>query len=159
MLGRALAPAIDGGFIDGDDYSDQERPWYCSSLRTNVAVVQAGISVLENKPAVIIAYPLRCVNWIYYRRKFAEADVRTLFISLRASAAAIVAAGRGRRFDDEERERIREMIAEGYDTRPFTDLIFDTDQSGYADTLARLVSETQQLILERESKGHSGNEG
>lgn len=148
-LGRALASAIGGGFIDGDDYLDQEQPWYSSSLRTSIAVVRAGLAILENENTIVIAHPLRCVNWIYYRRKFAEAQVRTLFISLHATADTITAEGRGRKFDDEEKHRIAAMIAEGYGARPFSDLILDTSQTSFGGTLVRLIAETRLLMAAR----------
>lgn len=145
-LGRALAVALGGGFIDGDDYSDPDMPWYCSALRTSVAVVETGLSILRSKPVVVVAYPLTCVNWVYYRRKFADAGIRTLFISLRAAFASIVAAERGRRFDAEEQERIAAMIAQGYGERRFSDLVFDTDQDGFAGTLDGLIDEVRLMM-------------
>ncbi|MBS0522690.1 MAG: hypothetical protein JSS04_03560 [Proteobacteria bacterium] len=145
-LGRALANGIGGTFIDGDDYADPDKPWYGSSLRTSSAIVQASLSTLDDAPAVVIAYPLRCTNWIYYRRKFTDAGVRTFFITLRASFASIMSEERGRRFDEAERKRIQTMIAEGYGDRSFSDLIVDTDRDSFANTVAHLVSETQRLI-------------
>ena len=109
-------------------------------------MVQSGLAILESKPAVVVAYPLNCVNWIYFRHRFGDAGIRTFFISLRAPFAFIVDEGRGRRFDEEEQQRIRTMIAEGYGEKPFSHLIVDTDQDGFANTLARLVSETQRMM-------------
>jgi hypothetical protein len=145
-LGRALSASIGSGFIDGDDHSDPDKPWYCSILRTSIAMVETGFAVLESKPAVVIAYPLTCINWIYFRRKFGDASIRTLFISLRATFASIVDEGRGRRFDEDEQRRIRIMIAEGYGARPFSDLIVDTDQDSFQNTLVHLASETQRMM-------------
>src|ERR1700722_1206507 len=113
-LGRGLSAAIGGGFIDGDDHADYDKPWYCSILQTSAAVVRTGNAILRSESAVVIAYPLNCLNWIYFRRKFGDTDVRTLFISLRATFAAIVSESRGRRFTEAEQQRIRTMIAEGY---------------------------------------------
>ncbi len=147
-LGRALSTAIGAGFIDGDDFSDPDKPWYCSILQTSIGVVQRGLAILESKPAVVISYLLNCMNWIYFRRRFADAGIGTLFIGLRASFAFIVDEGRGRRFDEDERQRIRTMIAEGYGEKPFSDLIVDTDQDSFANTLAHLVSGVQRMIRE-----------
>ena len=145
-LGRALARSIGGEFIDGDDHSEAGMPWYCSILRTSRSVVQTTVSLLQSKPIVVIAHPLTCVTWIYYRRRFEDAGIRTLVISLRATFAAIVDEGRGRRFDDAEQKRIRIMIAEGYGERPFSDLIIDTDRGDFTGTLAHLTFETQRLM-------------
>jgi hypothetical protein len=109
-------------------------------------MVETGFAVLESKPAVVIAYPLTCINWIYFRRKFGDASIRTLFISLRATFASIVDEGRGRRFDEDEQRRIRIMIAEGHGARPFSDLIVDTDQDSFQNTLVHLASETQRMM-------------
>src|SRR5687768_10826802 len=89
-LGRALGERMGAGFIEGDDHSDPASPWYCSILRTSAAIVRAGLAILRDKPAVIVAYPLNCIGWIYFRRKFSDAGVTPLFVSLRASFDAIV---------------------------------------------------------------------
>jgi hypothetical protein len=74
-LGRALAERLAGGFIDGDDVSDPSRPWYCSILRTSQSIIRTGAAMLDDADVVVIAYPLGCVNWIYFRRKFSDAGV------------------------------------------------------------------------------------
>jgi hypothetical protein len=144
-LGRPLADAIGGAFVDGDDHSDPAKPWFCSILRTSAAIVRTGLTLLDEGPAVVVAQPLTCINWIYFRRKFGDAGIRTHFISLRATMASILDDKRGRRFDDAERARIRTMIAEGYGERSFSDAIIDTDKAGFTETLARLTAETQRL--------------
>lgn len=138
-LGRALAERIGGGFIDGDDHANPELPWYGSILRTSRSVVQTGLSLLAERRYLVVAYPLGCSTWIFYRRHFGAAGIRPIFVSLRASYEGIVDAGRGREFDDEERERIGVMLAEGYGERSFSDLIIDTDLHSFARTLDGLV--------------------
>jgi hypothetical protein len=145
-LGRAFAERLSGGFIDGDDYSDPDRPWYCSVLQTSRAIVQAGMTILKSRDAVVIAYPLGCINRIYFRRKFGDAGVVPLFVALRASYPSIVDERRGRTFSSEERERIQIMIAEGYGARPFSDLVLDTDRASFLATLAQLEREIRRLI-------------
>jgi len=145
-LGRALAERLSAGFIDGDDLSDPDRPWYCSSLQTSREIVQSGLEVLRHTPIVVIAYPLRCTNWIYFRRKIENEGAMPLFVTLRASFSSIVDVRRRRAFSRDERARIRVMIAEGYDSRPFSSLVLDTDKADFAGTLARLEHETRRLI-------------
>lgn len=145
-LGQALAERLSAGFIDGDDLSDPDRPWYCSILQTSRRVVQSGLDVLQYTDTVIIAYPLDCMNWIYFRRKFEDAGVRPVFVTLRATFSSIVDVGRGRAFSNDERDRIQVMIAEGYGSRPFSDLVLDTNKADFAGTLARLEHEARHMI-------------
>lgn len=151
-LGRALAVRLGGGFVDGDDHADPDRPWYASILRTSRGIVAAGMAILERRPVVVVAYPLTCVNWIYFRRRFADAGVRPVFVTLAAGAAAITAPGRGRRFSEAERHRIGEMIAQGYAARPFSDAIVDTGSAPFDATLDRLAG-TVERLLEQGSQG------
>ena len=95
---------------------------------------------------MVIAYPLGCSSWIYYRRKFGDAGVKPHFVTLRASYENIVAASRGREFTPWEHERIATMLREGYDARPFSDLIFDTDRCGFDETLMRLTEAVKPFI-------------
>ncbi|MGO4665026.1 hypothetical protein [Bosea sp. 2RAB26] len=145
-LGKGLAAELGGGFIDGDDHSDPDLPWYGSILQTSRSVVRTGLTILAVQPVVVIAYPLGCSTWIFYRRHFTDAGVRPLFISLRASYAGITSAARGRAFDEEERERIRVMLHEGYAERPFSDLIIDTDLLPFEATLQQLTRDMREFI-------------
>ena len=144
-LGRALSERLSAGFIDGDDHSDPHCAWYCSILRTSRSIVRTGFAVLDRKPAVVIAYPLNCIGWVYFRRMFGDAGIRPLFVSLRASCASITHESRGRSFSDEEKRRIRAMIAEGYGAQPFSDLVIETGRFEFAAALAQLESEIRRL--------------
>jgi hypothetical protein len=145
-LGRAVAVRLDAAFLDGDDYADQTRPWYGSSLSTSRRIAAAGLAACAEHPVAVIAYPLRCANYVYYRRRFTDAGHRAIFVSLRASAAAILAPSRGRSFDAGERARIAEMIAQGYAYRPFSDLVVDTDAAGFDATVEILVARLTPLV-------------
>jgi hypothetical protein len=145
-LGRALAEAIGGGFIDGDDYSDAGRPWYASILRTSRTIVEEAKRQTAARPFVVIAYPLGCVTWIYYKRKMEDDGITPIFVTLRASFANIIAPNRSRNFSIAEEQRIRVMIEEGYAARAFSDLIFDTDKASFEETKAALVREIAHLI-------------
>jgi hypothetical protein len=155
-LGRALAERLAGGFVDGDEFSDPSQPWYRSILRASRSIVETGAALLEEGDVVVIAYPLACVNWIYFKRKFGDAGVRPIFVGLRASYSSIVNPGRGRAFTDEERDRIKVMIAEGSGARLFSDLVLDTDKAAILATLAELESETRRLIA-LSTPSQSGN--
>ena len=145
-LGRGLAQRLGAGFIDGDDQADHSKPWYACIRTTSARIVQVGFEMLATHPAVVIAYPLGCSSWIYYRRKFGDAGVKPLFVTLRASYENIVAANRGREFTLWEHERIATMLREGYDARSFSDLIFDTDKCDFEETLKGLTEEVRARI-------------
>ena len=145
-LGRGLAERLGGGFVDGDDCSDNSKPWYACIRTTSANIVRAGFALLETHSAVVIAYPLGCSSWIYYRRKFGDAGVRPVFVTLRASYENIVAESRGREFTSWEHARIATMLSEGYDRRAFSDLIFDTDKAGFDETLSDLIEAVKPLI-------------
>ena len=139
-LGRELAAALGGTFIDGDDHADPNGPWYCSILRTSRSVVERGLVLLNTAPIVVIAYPLGCTTWIYYRRRFGDAGVATHFVGLHAAYTSIVDASRGRAFNESEKARIRVMISEGYGERPFEKAFVATDATDFQNTLSELVS-------------------
>ena len=144
-LGRALAKMLGGEFIDGDDYADPDRPWFCSILRTSEAVVTKGLTVLENHPFVVIGYPLSRTTWIYFKRRFSDEGGAPIFVGLRATYEGITAEARGRQFTRAEHERIKVMIAEGYGDRPFNDLFVDTDKVSFEETLQTLASAVMRL--------------
>ncbi len=145
-LGRGLADRLGGSFIDGDDLSDPDHPWYCSILRTSRSMVHHAAAHLETSGLVVIAYPLGCMNWIYFRRRFSDIGVVPLFVSLRASYAAIVEVRRGRVFSPEEHNRIQVMIAEGYGHRAYSDQVIDTDMADFQTTLSVLESKVRALL-------------
>jgi hypothetical protein len=144
-LGRSLAAALDAAFIDGDDLSDPGRPWYASSLRTSHAIIGGILAALDGRRLVAVAYPLRCVNWIFFRRRLGHAGIGACFIGLAGSYEQITAAGRGRRFSADEHARIKEMIAQGYGRQPFNDLIVDAGSEPFEPTVGRLVSVVRRL--------------
>lgn len=145
-LGHALAKRLCGGFIDGDDFADPNRPWYCSILQTSRSILQHGAEVLATANVVVVAYPLGCINWIYFRRKFVEAGASPFFVGLQASFQAIVDEQRGRSFTSEEHDRIQVMIAEGYGAQLFNDLVVATDRADFATTLVELERQIRRML-------------
>lgn len=145
-VGRALASRLEGAFIDGDDHSDPDKPWYSSIRRTSASIVETGLRLLASREFLVVAYPIGCTTWIYYRRKFGDLGVGTLFVTLRAPYEAIIDPSRGREFSLAEHDRIKVMIAEGYSDRPFSNLIVDTDLAPLRETADRLASEVRRLV-------------
>ena len=145
-LGRSVAGQIDAAFIDGDDHADQSRPWFASSRSTNRNIADAALSALQLRPAVVIAYPLRCTSYVYFRRRMTDAGHLPIFVTLRASAESILTVGRGREFGEDERARIFEMIAQGYADRPFSDHVVDTDAASFDQTVDMLLARLMPLL-------------
>ncbi len=139
-LGRALARKLYGGHVEGDDHHQPPRPWFATALSTSRGVLRAVLSLVDEGRPAVVSYPLRCREWIFYRRRLAEAGIRSAFVSLVASKAALVEPGRGRMFTVEERRRIVEMLDEGYGARRFADLIVRTDRGDADDSLTHLVA-------------------
>jgi hypothetical protein len=139
-LGRALARELGGKHVEGDDYHRPPKPWFATSLSTCRDVLSAVLAVAAEGRTVVVSYPLRCREWIFYRRRLAEAGIGSLFVSLVAAEEALLAPDRGRAFTAAEQRRIREMLAEGYGARFFSDLVIRTDRGNVDDSLARLVA-------------------
>jgi hypothetical protein len=139
-LGRALARELGGGHVEGDDYHQPPKPWFATSLSTSRSVLRAVMAVVADGRPAIVSYPLRCREWIFYRRCLGDEGIRSAFVSLVADGEALLAPSRGRIFNREERLRILEMLDQGYGARPFADLVLRTDTGSVEDTLVRLVS-------------------
>lgn len=105
-----------------------------------------GTGMLTTANVVVVAYPLGCINWIYFRQRFIEAGASPFFVGLQASFHAIVDERRGRSFSSEEHDRIHVMIAEGYGARPFNDLVVATDKADFATTLAELERQIRHTL-------------
>ena len=144
-LGAALARALQGVFVEGDEHADPNKPWYASALSTARSIAGNVVTAAATGRPVVIAYPLRCRDWVFYSSCLATHDIRTIVISLGASYHAIISPARGRRFSADERTRILQMMVEGYDRRPFSDLMVQTDRESVAETLPRLIEGLSQL--------------
>ena len=127
--GKRLAKRMAGKFLEGDDYTVPGVPWYASSLSTSRKIVAAGLQELATRRLVLIAYPIRCLNWIYFRRRFEAAGIAPLFVGLQASPESLVDGSRLRRLSAEEHARSLEMIEQGYGARPFHDHALRTDSA------------------------------
>ena len=142
-LGRAAASRLAFGFIDGDDCSEP-GPWLRSILRTSRGIVAASQDLLRDHRAVIVAYPLRCTNWVFYHQTFARMGVRCRCIGLSADLDAI--ASRERVLGDGEMARSAEMIAQGYGRRPFSAATLRTDEADFDETCRRLVATVERVL-------------
>ena len=145
-LGRALSARLGSVFLDGDDFAKPDLPWYACSLQTSRHLLRAGIAGVQDTGLAVIAYPLRCTNWIYFERRFGERGICLIVVTLRAAHGSILDRRRGRVFSDGERHRIQVMIEEGYGSRPFSDVFTDTDTQGFDATLTQLERDVRHLV-------------
>jgi hypothetical protein len=145
-LGRALATRIGARFIDCDELADPSKDWVAEVFTVSQKLVFGAIKALKANPIVIVARPLRARDWTFFRERFRALGVTTYCITLTASAVAILGPARGRVFDAGEKDRVHQMIAEGYGTRPFSDLIVETDRHSFAETVAQLVEGCHRLV-------------
>jgi hypothetical protein len=143
-LGRGLAREIGGAHVEGDDHQQPPTPWFATSLSTCRDTLRAVLAIVAADRPAVVSYPLRCREWIFYRRHLAEAGIQSAFVSLAAGEEAILAPGRGRIFTAGERRRILEMLGQGYGARPFADLTVRTDRCGAEDTLALLIGDLER---------------
>ena len=144
-LGRMLAQALGAAFVDGDHHSDRNKPWFASSLSTARSIARTVHEESINGSDVVVAYPLRCREWIFYRRRLAEWGIKTIFVSLGATYDAITGPHRGRSFSSDELVRIQEMIAQGYGVRSFSDVFLRTDIGTPDSSLRVLIGELANL--------------
>nr|WP_272210603.1 hypothetical protein [Marinicella sp. W31]MDC2876503.1 hypothetical protein [Marinicella sp. W31] len=142
-LGQAAASALGYGFIDGDDHS-VPGDWLRSILQTSRRIVLASEQALQTHEAVIVSYPLRCTNWIFYQQTFARMGIACRTIGLIADIASISA--RDRMLSKGEITRSAEMIAQGYGQRRFSDIIFRTDEAGFDETCQQLTERIRQIL-------------
>ncbi|WP_127903001.1 shikimate kinase [Solirhodobacter olei] len=143
-LGRSVAAKLGFGFIDGDDLSGPGH-WFCSSLATSRKIVGASVKALSGRAGVIVAYPVRCTNWLFFLRTFERMGISCHCIGLVADSGAI--ESRDRRLSTGECARSREMISQGYGRRRFSDLILRTDDADFEATCEHLAEIVRQLSV------------
>jgi hypothetical protein len=138
-LGAALAYKLAGLHVEGDDHQVPGTAWFAASLHTARGILEDVVQASTGGRPVTISYPLRCYEWIFFRRRLGALGIPTVFVALSADAAAIAAPGRGRSYSAWERARMMEMISQGYDRPHFADLRIRTDEGAFDFTLDRLL--------------------
>ena len=142
-LGTAVSARLKIGFVDGDEYS-LPGPWLRSILKTSHRIAFACQTQLERYPAVIMAYPLRCTNWLFFRETFQRHGIAFHCIGLTADLSHI--SNRERVLTSDEVTRTSQMLAQGYGRRPFSDSVVRTDEVGFELTCDRLAEVVSNLI-------------
>lgn len=137
-IGRVLADRLpDAEFIEGDDHGIPEGVPFEEMIAQATAWL-AGLIAEKQRAFLVIAYPLRPEDFALLREASAKRGAR-LFVVTLAPPMELVLKDRGaRRLDDEERARIREMYAEGYASRDFSDMIVTDVES--PEVMARRIA-------------------
>ena len=143
-FGQRLATEFEGCFIDGDDHSHADLTWFASSLSTNRSILRAIFNALASTRIVFVAYPIRCINWVFFERNLHVAHVDPVLVGLQAHQNSIADVNRHRCLSRAELIRSREMIAQGYGSRHFSNLFIQAD----AGTLHEVVQNAKSLLQE-----------
>ena len=122
-IGRVLADRLpDAEFIEGDDHGIPEDVPFAEMIERAAARL-AGLIGVKQRAFLVIAYPLRPEDFALLQQACTKRGAGFFVVTL-APPMELVLKDRGaRKLDDEERARIREMYAEGYASRDFSDMI------------------------------------
>lgn len=137
-LGRAAAAQLGMAFLDADDFRNRAQSW-CADALANIGRVCAAVP----PEGAIVAQALRRRDWLIYRRRLGAE--RVACVTLSASLAHIVT--RSRALAQDEIARTARMVGEGYDARPFSDVILRTDDAGFDATVDRLVAVVRDIMV------------
>lgn len=141
--GRALAAILPGAqFIDGDDHGISRSVPFLEMIDRAILWLVGQVAT-ATAPWLVIAYPLRDSDFALLQIACAARDAG-LFVATLAPSLPLVLSDRGtRRLDAGERNRVREMYAEGYASRAFSDVILTevTTPEQTARALARLIAQ------------------
>jgi hypothetical protein len=144
-FGRLLATEFSGGFIDGDDHSASDLPWFASSLSTSRSILSATTTALESGHIVFIAYPIRCINWVFFCRRLRASGITPILVGLQADETSIADADRSRHLSRTELRRSREMAVEGYGRRHFSDFLVQADSG----ELYEVIEDIRSRLIEK----------
>ena len=140
--GRTLAAILPGAeFIDGDDHGISRSVPFLDMIERAILWLVDQIAT-ATAPYLVIAYPLRDSDFALLQTACAARNA-SLFVATLAPPLELVLSDRGtRRLDAGERNRIREMYAEGYPSRTFSDRII-TDMTTPSQTASRIADHFQ----------------
>jgi hypothetical protein len=144
-LGRALSVLLpEAVFIDGDEHDAPDGASLPVRIEAALSRIEAEIGKAR-EGCLIVAYPL---EQAHHERLRAAADRRGARFRVLTLAPPLEVAliDRGtRRLSVEERKRIAEMYEEGYQRRPFSDLVLDTSRL----TVQEAAGRAQALLFDR----------
>ena len=123
-IGAAVAQRLGGVFIESDLLGDPALDWHQKIEAVNAGIIQKCLRVCN---LAVVSLPL-VENRFNQLGGALGKGVTLRCITLAASYEAIVSPTRGRVFEDWELARIKEMIADGYNRRGFSEAIVRTDE-------------------------------
>ena len=136
--GGALAALLpDALFVDGDDHDAPDDAPLALRIEASFVRIERVIAA-ASATNLVVAVPLRDVD---HRRLLTAATARAmrLYVITLAPPPAVALGDRGNRpLSPHEIERARQMYAEGYADRPFSDMIV-TDMPGPQATARHIV--------------------
>jgi hypothetical protein len=136
--GRQLATVLhDARFVDGDDHNAPDGTPFDVMLELAISRIEREIAACTAS-FLVVAYPLRDEDHERVRAATLARGGRLTVVTL-APPVEVATVDRGaRRLKPGEAERSRQMYAEGYASRSFSDLIV-TEMTGPADTAERIA--------------------
>lgn len=143
--GRALAALVaDASFVDGDDHDAPDDASLPVRIEASMVHIESHISFAKGV-ALFIAVPLRAQDYRRLRDKADSVGARLRVVTLHPPAEVAFSDRGGRILSADEIDRAREMYAEGYADRAFSELIV-TDMPG-PEATARAIARDLQLPL------------
>ena len=143
--GRALARLVEGAsFIDGDDHDAPEDAPLVVRINASMAHIESHIIAAQGV-ALFVAVPLREEDYRRLRDKAESVGAKLRVVTLNPPAEVAFVNRGDRQLSPEEIDRSREMYAEGYASRAFSDLIV-TDMPG-PEATALAIARHLQLPL------------
>lgn len=139
-VGRLLAARVAGGcFVDGDDH-DAHGEALGRVIEAGVGRLVAAVGAHAGRARVLVlAYPLRESDYARVRAAADGVGAEIRCVTLAPSLAVALSRRGDRELSKEEVVRVREMYAEGYDRRGFSDLVVDNSGMTAGETVERVL--------------------
>jgi chloramphenicol 3-O-phosphotransferase len=124
-VGTVLATLAGGAFVEGDDHGapdDAPLGFRIGAALDRIATLITG----STAEVLVVAYPLDDAAFRRLRTAATARGAAFRVVTLAPPLAVALADRGGRRLSAWERGRIAAMYAEGYASRPFSDLVLNT---------------------------------
>jgi len=147
-IGRALAQILPNAeFVEGDDHGIPEGTDFHEMIDRAIDRLLRFIHQSQ-QDFLVISYPLRHEDFVRLQEAARQREA-TLFVATLAPPLDVTLSNRGARLlSKDERTRIREMYAEGYADRDFSDIFITKAES--PSVISRSIAEAVLRKVERE---------